>query len=267
MPPAQVRNGVNKLRAKHEAHKNLIARYVSEMVQKALQSEEGNPQFGDLYCYQGAQYDQLYDASYEHEESANQSSHSMDNLLRISMAICVAIAGSIAITWSGSFGISVIISIAISLCVLEISEKTRQRAWSTDLKDVKQPCRGCNQLRLISRQPRATTDPVIHYGTIGSADQVMRHGITRDAMREKHQILCFEMEAAGLMNDFPCLVIRGICDYSDTHKHKIWQRYAAATAAAYAKELLGVIPPAEVTKMKAATEIVETCKSTFLPFR
>jgi hypothetical protein len=89
----------------------------------------------------------------------------------------------------------------------------------------------------------------------------MRHGITRDAMRKKHQILCFEMEAAGLMNDFPCLVIRGICDYSDTHKHKLWQRYAAATAAAYAKELLGVIPPTEVTKMKAAAEISETCKS------
>jgi nucleoside phosphorylase len=46
------------------------------------------------------------------------------------------------------------------------------------------------------------------------------------------------MEAAGLMNSFPCLVIRGICDYADSHKDDLWQRYAAATAAAYAKELL-----------------------------
>ncbi len=46
-------------------------------------------------------------------------------------------------------------------------------------------------------------------------------------------VLCFEMEAAGLMNDFPCLVIRGICDYSDSHKNKEWQRYAAAIAASH----------------------------------
>lgn len=50
------------------------------------------------------------------------------------------------------------------------------------------------------------------------------------------------MEAAGLMDNFPCLVIRGICDYSDSHKNKRWQEYAAATAAAYAKELLSVVP-------------------------
>jgi hypothetical protein len=55
------------------------------------------------------------------------------------------------------------------------------------------------------------------------------------------------MEAAGLMNNFPCLVIRGICDYADSHKNKQWQRYAAATAAAYAKELLYVIPGNQVT--------------------
>jgi hypothetical protein len=50
------------------------------------------------------------------------------------------------------------------------------------------------------------------------------------------------MEAAGLMNDFPCLVIRGICDYADSHKTKEWQGYAAAVAAAYTRELLLVVP-------------------------
>jgi nucleoside phosphorylase len=54
------------------------------------------------------------------------------------------------------------------------------------------------------------------------------------------------MEAAGLMNDFPCLVIRGICDYADSHKNKEWQGYAAAVAAAYAKELLLVVPSNQV---------------------
>ncbi|KAF6804539.1 hypothetical protein CSOJ01_10138 [Colletotrichum sojae] len=70
----------------------------------------------------------------------------------------------------------------------------------------------------------------------------MKHGVTRDRVAKEHDVLCFEMEAAGLMDNFPCLVIRGICDYSDSHKAKQWQNYAAATAAAYAKELLSVMP-------------------------
>jgi hypothetical protein len=58
-------------------------------------------------------------------------------------------------------------------------------------------------------------------------------------------VLCFEMEAAGLMNYLPCLVIRGICDYADSHKNKRWQGYAAAAAAAYARELLQYIQGSE----------------------
>jgi hypothetical protein len=59
-------------------------------------------------------------------------------------------------------------------------------------------------------------------------------------------IMCFEMEAAGLMDTFPCLVIRGISDYADSHKNKEWQEYAAAAAAAYAKELLCMTPARQV---------------------
>jgi nucleoside phosphorylase len=51
------------------------------------------------------------------------------------------------------------------------------------------------------------------------------------------------------MDTFPCLVIRGICDYADSHKNKIWQPYAATTAAAYAKELLMLIPRQAVDAM------------------
>ncbi|KAM0191940.1 hypothetical protein ACHAPI_008660 [Fusarium lateritium] len=56
------------------------------------------------------------------------------------------------------------------------------------------------------------------------------------------QCICLETEAAGLMNHFPCLVIRGISDYADSHKNDRWQKYAAVTAAAYAKELLQFVP-------------------------
>jgi hypothetical protein len=58
-------------------------------------------------------------------------------------------------------------------------------------------------------------------------------------------VLCFEMEAAELMNNFPCIVIRGIADYVDSYKNKQWQGYVAATMAAYAKELLRFIELSE----------------------
>jgi hypothetical protein len=60
----------------------------------------------------------------------------------------------------------------------------------------------------------------------------------RDRLGQELGVYCVEMEAAGLMNKFPCLVIRGICDYADSYKNNDWQGYAAAVAAAFAKELL-----------------------------
>ncbi|KAI9856197.1 MAG: hypothetical protein M1813_009214 [Trichoglossum hirsutum] len=106
-------------------------------------------------------------------------------------------------------------------------------------------CEKCDDSKLVMRLERDSLDPVAHYGTIASASQVMRHGGTRDRLGSELDVLCFEMEAAGLMNDFPCVVIRGVSDYADSHKNKRWQGYAAATAAAYAKELLSTIPPLE----------------------
>jgi nucleoside phosphorylase len=111
----------------------------------------------------------------------------------------------------------------------------------------------CDTSKLVARPTRATDDPVVHYGLIASGNQVMEHGGTRDHVARKPGILCFEMEAAGLMDNFPCLVIRGICDYADSHKNKQWQEYAAATAAAYAKEILSVIHPSLIEKTPAVS--------------
>ena len=69
-------------------------------------------------------------------------------------------------------------------------------------------------------------------------------------------MLCFETEAAGLMNHFPCLAIRGICDYSDSHKNKVWQGYAAMTAAAFAKDLLAQIPPDAIQVERKISAII-----------
>ncbi|KAF5687842.1 ankyrin protein 3 [Fusarium denticulatum] len=98
----------------------------------------------------------------------------------------------------------------------------------------------CDLSKLETRKQRLSTDPVIYYGGIGSANTVMKDSVIRDGIARELDVLCFEMEAAGLMDIMPCLPIRGICDYSDSHKSKEWQRYAAATAAAYAYEFLEV---------------------------
>ncbi|KAF4900929.1 Ankyrin repeat domain-containing protein 50 [Colletotrichum fructicola] len=95
---------------------------------------------------------------------------------------------------------------------------------------------------LVHRPTRSDDDdnPTVHYGLIASSNQVMKDAVKRNKFIQRG-VLCFEMEAAGLMNHFPCLVVRGICDYADTHKNSVWQPYAAMVAAAYAKDLLGLV--------------------------
>jgi nucleoside phosphorylase len=101
-------------------------------------------------------------------------------------------------------------------------------------------------------------DPTIHYGIIASANQLMKNAEIRDSLAKEAGVLCFEMEAAGLQDHFPCLVIRGICDYSDTHKNDKWHGYAAMSAAAYAKDLMNRIPP---SKVEAERKIKDTLSS------
>jgi nucleoside phosphorylase len=117
-------------------------------------------------------------------------------------------------------------------------------------------CGQCSKEKTIVRKPRRQ-EVAVHYGTIASGNRVMRDAKQRDQVsKELGGVLCFEMEAAGLMNSFPCLVIRGICDYADSHKNKRWQPYGAGAAAAYAKEVLLVIPAANVVKTETVDEAI-----------
>ncbi|CAI7594296.1 unnamed protein product [Penicillium pancosmium] len=115
-------------------------------------------------------------------------------------------------------------------------------------------CIDCDRSKMSLRSPREHREPVIHYGLIGSANQVVKDGLRRDQLAQDLGVCCLEMEAAGLMNDFPCLVIRGICDYADSHKNKEWQGYAAAVAAAFAKELLLVIAIDQINSTPSARD-------------
>lgn len=143
-------------------------------------------------------------------------------------------------------------------------EPEQDRLYRTEYAHVKDgaSCESCCSISsscLLQRKPRQTgeDEPVVHYGLIASADKLMKDARIRDKLAEELRVLCFEMEAAGLMDNFPCVVIRGICDYSDSHKNDMWQGYAAAVAAAYAKELLYSIPGSQVIEQQRASDTVQ----------
>ncbi|PON23788.1 phosphorylase superfamily protein [Trichoderma gamsii] len=81
-------------------------------------------------------------------------------------------------------------------------------------------------------------EPTIHMGSIASGDIVMKSAEDRDRIAKKEGVIAFEMEGAGIWEELPCIVIKGICDYADCHKNKRWQNFAAATAASTLKAVL-----------------------------
>jgi hypothetical protein len=121
-------------------------------------------------------------------------------------------------------------------------------------------CDRCDSSEEIQRDIRDSLDPDIHYGIIASGNTLVKDAAARDEIAELagSDCLCVEMEAAGLMDQFPCLVIRGICDYADSHKNDRWHRYASATAAAYAKELLEYVPLQLLEQTQRAVDVLKS---------
>ena len=119
---------------------------------------------------------------------------------------------------------------------------------------LKLPCTQlkCDESQLVHRRTNrrlpasaAPTDamsqvssPAIHFGFLGSGDVVMKSALHRDLLAAEENVIGFEMEGAGVWDNFPTIVIKGVCDYADSHKDKRWQSYASITAAACAKALL-----------------------------
>ncbi|QKX53367.1 uncharacterized protein TRUGW13939_00445 [Talaromyces rugulosus] len=114
-------------------------------------------------------------------------------------------------------------------------------------------CIHCDQTKIIHREPRGMR---VHHGLIVSSNPVIKDALTRDNINTRFggNVLCFEMGAAGLMDDFPCLVIRGICDYADSHKNRGWRDRAALVAATFSRELILLLPAQEVEQMPTIQE-------------
>lgn len=109
--------------------------------------------------------------------------------------------------------------------------------------------------RLAAPDGDAVFQPAIFVGGVATGDTVMKSGIMRDKVAKTEGIIGFEMEAAGVWEQLPTIVIKAVCDYADSHKNKKWQDYAAGTAAAAAKAVAMFHTPADkprIREMKAA---------------
>lgn len=160
-------------------------------------------QLGDVVAYPGATEDRLFKSTYQHKHHK----------------------ASECITCSGDEERENVCDVALELSCEQL---------------------GCEKQELVSRlrltQPPvapAGWKPAIHFGLIASGDTVMKSGQDRDDIAARDEVIAFEMEGAGVWENFPgCLIIKSICDYADSHKSKRWQRYAAATATATTKAFL-----------------------------
>ncbi|KAL4998951.1 hypothetical protein BDV10DRAFT_63008 [Aspergillus recurvatus] len=97
---------------------------------------------------------------------------------------------------------------------------------------------GCDQTQIVRRREPAEANISVHIGPVASGNTVMKSGQHRDTIARKEEVIGFEMEGAGVWDHVPCLIIKGVCDYADSHKSKAWQAYAAATGASAAKAFL-----------------------------
>ncbi|KAL3451657.1 ankyrin repeat-containing domain protein [Aspergillus insuetus] len=108
----------------------------------------------------------------------------------------------------------------------------------------------------VARAQLASDAPNVHYGTVVSGNSVVKSAAIRDSLlQDIPDAVCVKMDASGLMNDFPCIVVRGICDYCDSYKNDQWQGYAALAAATYAKELLKFLPAQEIAEEILALKV------------
>ncbi|KAF3231960.1 hypothetical protein TWF191_003936 [Orbilia oligospora] len=99
---------------------------------------------------------------------------------------------------------------------------------------------------------KSIDDLSIHYGRIASGTFDISEIPTLDILAAENRILCFENDAAGLMNGLPCLAIRSIYDHSDIYTDR---EFAAVVAAIFAKVLLLEVSLADI---EAETEIAGT---------
>ncbi|KAJ4359271.1 hypothetical protein N0V85_009456 [Neurospora sp. IMI 360204] len=59
----------------------------------------------------------------------------------------------------------------------------------------------------------------VFIGRMGSGDKVIRSAQHRQELADRG-VIGLEMEGAGVWDQLPCIVVKGVCDYADSHKNK-----------------------------------------------
>ena len=124
--------------------------------------------------------------------------------------------------------------------------------------DYESHCLSCDSSQIVPRLPRTEEHKgifVFHHGRIATGNSVIQDAELRNKIRDScNGVVCVEMEAAGVAINGRCLVIRGICDYADSHKNDLWKFTAAGNAAAFARELLRTVQPSIVRNLEGKIE-------------
>lgn len=109
---------------------------------------------------------------------------------------------------------------------------------------------GCEEAFRVSRTAREAITGShlqkanVHFGRFGCGNAVIKAASSRDTIASMDHLLAFEMEGAGIWAQLPCLIVKGVSDYADSHKVKTWQSFAANTAAAAVKSITTIWAPA-----------------------
>jgi nucleoside phosphorylase len=199
-PNPKIRSLLAKLRGRNR--KNLqekMTKYLSELQRV----------FGDEVTYPGAKEDKLFHSWYRHKHQISSSCTTCAQCSQPNDRIC--------------------------------EESIRLTCDELQCED--QYLASRNRIKSPESDSSTTEDynfhqPAIHFGLVGSGSTVMKSGLDRDRIATKDNVIAFEMEGAGVWDNLPCIIIKGVCDYADSHKNKRWQNYSAATAAACTKALL-----------------------------
>lgn len=194
--------------------RSLLAKLKSDQNYQTLRKRTSQHLFslqrspGATASYPGANFDTLYEGSYRHKHHEPSDCMICSNPMLERYVVCS-----------------------------EATEKTCEELRCDSAKIV-----GRQRLRDMELQNEHTKTytppPEIHFGLVASGNVVMKFGEERDRIARRENVIAFEMEGAGVWDNFPCLIIKGVCDYADSHKNKRWQGYAAATAAACTKAFL-----------------------------
>ncbi|KAH0445690.1 hypothetical protein KCU90_g165, partial [Aureobasidium melanogenum] len=138
--------------------------------------------------------------------------------------------------------------------------QTFPKSWEHILAHYQHPltqqgCRACERSELVVRQNRDEHGPEIHYGSIATSNTILKNAIARDHITRELNVICLDSEAAGLMNTLPCLVVKGIADYADTHRNNEWKGFAVLAASAYTKQLLSILSVTTKEAIAAAASL------------